>query len=586
MEASRNLLAALAYARLGFKVFPVHTRSKIPATANGFKDANSDVALINTLWGGTDFGIGIATGQRSGFVVLDVDPRNGGHESLQALVVHHGPLPPTVTALTGGGGTHFLFTCAVPCGTRCVAPGIDLKGDGGYIVAPFSIHPSGKAYEWVPGWGPTGSNMAPIPDWLLDHPAAPSPSPSSAQLSEGYRNKGLFNLACSLRHKGLSHEAIEAALQIENTARCDPPLTSNEVCLVARSAARYDPGKLPDGPTMPIVVRATDVIDKPAPKIPWAIEGILAEGDIAILSGAPGVGKSWLAYVMSVSLATGRSLFEHWPISRPYTIAILDLETRSWELDLRLQRLAQGMKLKSSDFNNLVLFRKRMRLDDHREVAALRAVLEEHGVDFVVIDSFRRMTSMDLNKAENVAGIFARILDPLRLSPSHPIGSIIIDHNRKLTGEPALDAPDQALTGSHDKMGMVDALFGLQPREERIAFIPKKTRHSKLPEGCLIEIIGLEDEEDDECPVSIRYAGALDTASNSAQDAILALLRGVGTKGMLRGELIGRSKYSMRTVAAAIAALRRRKLIISRDEPQQAKVAGSRGAQKRYFVAP
>jgi len=114
-----------------------------------------------------DANVGIVTGAVSGLVVLDVDPRHGGEESLAALEAEHGALPRTVESLTGGGGQHLYFRhpgASVP--SRPIAPGLDLKGDGGLVVSPPSGHVSGRAYAWESGCAPGDVPIANLPEWL------------------------------------------------------------------------------------------------------------------------------------------------------------------------------------------------------------------------------------------------------------------------------------------------------------------------------------------------------------------------------------------------------------------------------------
>jgi len=114
-----------------------------------------------------DANVGIVTGAVSGLVVLDLDPRHGGGESLAALEAEHGALPRTVESLTGGGGQHFYFRhpgTSVP--SRPIAPGLDLKGDGGLVVSPPSGHVSGRAYAWESGCAPGEVLLADVPRWL------------------------------------------------------------------------------------------------------------------------------------------------------------------------------------------------------------------------------------------------------------------------------------------------------------------------------------------------------------------------------------------------------------------------------------
>lgn len=164
--ANPRLVAALGYAKRGWSVLPCRPRDKRPATKHGFKDATTDKgALVRTWRGSPGANVAVATGGASGLVVLDVDPRNGGDASLADLELINGTLPETVSAATGGGGRHFYFAAPpgpVPGGV--LADGLDVKADGGYVVTPPSVHPSGAAYRWLND--PAKMELAPCPDWV------------------------------------------------------------------------------------------------------------------------------------------------------------------------------------------------------------------------------------------------------------------------------------------------------------------------------------------------------------------------------------------------------------------------------------
>jgi hypothetical protein len=158
------LKAALAYARRGIPVFPCEPGGKAPLTYNGFWDATTDSRRIGAWWARwPGANIGVPTGERSGLVVLDVDPRDGGPESLAGLERATGPLPETAKARTGGGGMHVFFR--YPAGevvrnsTGRLGPGLDVRGEGGYVVVPPSR--TRGAYEWLDRAPPAGSA------WLL-----------------------------------------------------------------------------------------------------------------------------------------------------------------------------------------------------------------------------------------------------------------------------------------------------------------------------------------------------------------------------------------------------------------------------------
>src|SRR5439155_11813748 len=146
---------ALRYAKLGRAVLPLHVPSKDgdcscgkadckddgkhPRTWHGVNDATTDELTIREWlkrWPGAN--IGIATGAVSGIFVIDEDRRNGGDKELQKLETIHGPLPEGPLSLTGDG-RHFIFKHpGFPVNVSKIAPGLDIRGDGGYIVAPCS----------------------------------------------------------------------------------------------------------------------------------------------------------------------------------------------------------------------------------------------------------------------------------------------------------------------------------------------------------------------------------------------------------------------------------------------------------------
>ena len=241
--------------RMGLRVFPC--AGKRPATPHGCKDATADPEQAAAWWGaGRSYNVGIATG--GGLVVLDVDADHSkgkfGDETLAELERQHGPLPDTWQCLTGGGGVHYYFRCEDPALTvgTGFAPGLDYRGAGGYVVAPPSVHPdTGREYVWEAGHTPGNTQLAPLPDWLHQmmlggrggggKPSAEAPE----EIAEGQRNTALFKLAASLRAKGLTQEAITAALMVENRERCRPPLPEREVETIAKSAGRYERGALP-----------------------------------------------------------------------------------------------------------------------------------------------------------------------------------------------------------------------------------------------------------------------------------------------------------------------------------------------------
>ena len=140
---------ALEYAHKGWRVIPILPGTKRPALNQWQDAATTSTAQINQWWKGSQSscGVGIATGKQSGIWVLDIDDR----DALYELEREHGELPATLTSITGSGGEHQIYKW--PADGRTIhnsasgfAPGIDVRGEGGQIVAPPTIHPNGNPY--------------------------------------------------------------------------------------------------------------------------------------------------------------------------------------------------------------------------------------------------------------------------------------------------------------------------------------------------------------------------------------------------------------------------------------------------------
>lgn len=161
------LEAALNYASRGWRVVPILPNSKRPALTRWTEQATTDITTIREWYDGhDDYGVGLATGPESGFWVLDVDDIDAFHD----LEHRHGTLPSTRTSITGSGGYHFLFRwpdgrdIRNDAGKR-LGPGLDIRGDGGQIVVPPTVHPNGSSYEWDLG---EPREIHDAPDWLIE----------------------------------------------------------------------------------------------------------------------------------------------------------------------------------------------------------------------------------------------------------------------------------------------------------------------------------------------------------------------------------------------------------------------------------
>jgi hypothetical protein len=157
--------AALEYARLGLAVLPCGVRGKEPATRRGLHEATSNPMAIERWWRAREYNVAIRTGAVSGLWVVDIDGAVG-RDSLAELQARHGALPTTAVSITRNGfHLWWRYIGPVPSSAARIAPGIDVRADGAYAVAPPSVHPSGHLYSWTDD-APTG-DLPNAPDWLV-----------------------------------------------------------------------------------------------------------------------------------------------------------------------------------------------------------------------------------------------------------------------------------------------------------------------------------------------------------------------------------------------------------------------------------
>ena len=262
-RASPMELAAHTAVVSGLAVLPLKPREKTPLTAHGCLDASRSHEQVTAWWTRhPDANIGVATGAPSGLFVVDVDGKEG-----EAALTTFGTLPATVSVHTSKG-RHLYF--ALPDGVRLgnsarrLGPQLDTRGDGGYVVAPPSFHPSGHAYYYAPGHSPDDIDIAPLPDTIaralqtVTTPPRATPSPSvtipkradrssllkfrawlrtvDCGLADGQgRNQTAYRIACRALECMPLHEVREF-VSAWNTAN-RPPLSDAELTACINSAA-------------------------------------------------------------------------------------------------------------------------------------------------------------------------------------------------------------------------------------------------------------------------------------------------------------------------------------------------------------
>lgn len=267
---------ALQYAARGLAVFPCGVKKKTPACKHWKEDASKDPASLISLWTGSAFNIGLPTGSSNGIWALDIDGETGA-QSLAALVAEHGELPETPEQSTGTG-RHIFFrhVDGIRPNAGVMAPGLDIRGEGGYVVVAPSIHPSGIAYAWHETRRPSAIPFADAPGWLVklaikEKPLAvavevPAPvtdgteryvaaalieeSNKVARAGEGQRNDTLnqaaFSLGTLVGAGALQEHLAVGNLKASAAAAGLDPVEIEKTIASGMAAGRAQPRKMPE----------------------------------------------------------------------------------------------------------------------------------------------------------------------------------------------------------------------------------------------------------------------------------------------------------------------------------------------------
>jgi hypothetical protein len=254
MSTLRN--AALQLAAKGMRVFPCKERSKEPMFKGWPEYATTDPTRINNWWSNGACNVAIATGPGSGVWVLDIDGEND-EGWLRKLESAHGELPPTVEVITGKG-RHLYFRWPTGENIRNIQNRDDfpdVRGDGGYVMAPPSIHPSGRAYAWSVD---SASEFADAPDWLINlvvnRPRNSdgvietyTPEQWRSFISEtvdgSRRGSAIARLYGLLIRRWVDPVVALDIARMFNAQRCDPPLDEHEVLRIANDIAKRQADK-------------------------------------------------------------------------------------------------------------------------------------------------------------------------------------------------------------------------------------------------------------------------------------------------------------------------------------------------------
>ncbi len=592
------LVAALFYASQGWPVFPCHSVNdsrcscgdsqcsrpgKHPRTVNGLSDATTDQAKIVAWWERwPDASVAVRTGTVGTrcLVVVDVDvnEKKGKHgdETWTRLVLEHGAPPESPMCLTGGGGMHFFFwsSTPIPCSQGRIGDSIDIRGEGGYVIAVPSTHESGRNYQWESSAHALDVPLAELPAWIaaaagtVTSERATIPSPQDS-FGEGGRNAALAALAGRMRRGGFNQEAITSALLIENRTRCNPPLDDKEVEKIAWSISRYEPrdpirassspATSPDEEWFPSKEGAE--IDEDLPPVSWISRELRLAPGVTLVAGQGFGGKTVFLQALAMAVASGQDALGRFSV-RQGRVGHIDYEGGEAVTLTKYRRLGRAMSIPFDGLPLSVSCLPKRRLDADGGLDALKRWCD--GMSLLILDAFRgAFPSVD----ENSSTVRNAIDDMQRVSESTGTAMLVIAHATK-----SIEGTSRSkIRGSGALVDAAQTVFFVESLDNgtaRIECIKERVSGKKVATfGMSIEDRG-DTDLDPLCPLDVKWFDSAtiiepDDISDSqvmrnvaSLDALVArivsFVRSGGEGGCLYSTLLAACQRSQTDTRAAV----------------------------------
>ena len=463
---------ALRYANLGYRIAPIPPGQKYPSMKAWQQHATTDPDTIRAWWQGeyANCGIGIVTGTWNGrtLFVVDIDDKEGktGSETIHDLETRHGPLPDTLSAQTGSGGRHLYFVTDqdIHNSAELLGPGVDIRGHNGQVLAPPTVHPNGKPYQWMIDAPKT---PAEAPDWLIqlikpkpitiDPPRQPADRDVFLDKANGDSVADRYNASVtweelltadgwtckSMDASGEKHWVRPGKNEREGTSATTfykgidilrvfttsipqlPPQAYSKFQYTANmhhggdmsAFARSLVGKTITSDPIAQPVLESMFIDWPTfwteqfPDEDWIAKPLIPRHHHVALYAKGGTGKSLVALWVAKQLASGQPIFGH--ATPPINVLYMDFEMTRQILQERLKAMGASA---DTDLTRLhyALLPPTLPMDTAdggKQIAEIARMVQ---ADLVIIDTFGRAVEGEENSADTIRNYYRHTGLPLK----------------------------------------------------------------------------------------------------------------------------------------------------------------------------
>ena len=485
------------YAAAGLAVLPLKP-DKTPFTVHGVLDATKDEATISKWWAQWPAAnIGIATGQASGGIcVIDQDEKNGEHgiETFDKWIYDSMIyIDDTWESRTASGGRHTFFRSTIPVANRVGwLDGVDVRGDGGYIVAPPSVLADGSRYEWLtsptdleaPITNEDDPNVEQLISEINKKGSSGVPLVIPETIVTGGRNDMLYKMACSLQSNNWTDSAIWAAVKAENATKCNPPLPDDEVDKLIRSALSKPKGKtiekaeavanpqetktakldFPLRTRLRSVKELMETTDDPLVVFVGDEKTPLLSEGTTVLAAPPKLGKSWFCLNLCQNLHDGTP-FLGLPTKKVH-VMYYDLEQSERLEKKRIKQMAKEMGI---DYAEGFYIEEELQRVDHGLAEQLELDLKmDPEIGVFIIDVFANVEPPRRTTETEYQAVYRNFNVINKLAKQHHVSVILVMHTRKVRDK---EHPFDNILGSSANQGAASHMIVLDKEKYNVPTI-------------------------------------------------------------------------------------------------------------------